>query len=92
MNKYLGKVKQCIEGFTMAQFQQILREENIEVDVLSKTAFVDELFGDQIKFQYIPSIDILEVHQIDGIANQTTPIMSHLKNKFLPTIEKKRGS
>ena len=46
MNKYLGKVKQCIKGFTMARFQQILREENMEVDVLSKTAFMDELFRD----------------------------------------------
>ena len=46
----------------MAHFQQILREENMEVEVLAKTAFVDELVGDQIKVQYIPSIDVPEVH------------------------------
>lgn len=34
MKKNLGKVKQCIKGFTTTQFQQILREDNVEADVL----------------------------------------------------------
>ena len=34
----------------------------MEVEVLAKTASVDELVGDQIKVQYIPSIDVPEVH------------------------------
>ena len=54
----------------------------MEVDVLAKIASTDEM-SDQIKFQYIPSFDILEVHQIDGVSNWTTPIVSYLKDGFL---------
>jgi len=49
MKKYLRKVKQCIKGFTIAQFQQIPREDNMEADVLTKTASADEVMNDQIK-------------------------------------------
>ena len=42
------------------------------------------LIDDQIKVQYIPSIDILEVQQIDGEANWTTPVVSYLKEGLLP--------
>jgi len=52
-------------------------------DVLAKTTFADEVMNDQIKIQYIPSIEILEVHQIDGVFNWTTPIISYLKNRLL---------
>ena len=61
MKKYLDRVKQCIKSFTTTQFQQILRENNMEANVLAKTTSADEM-SDQIKIQYIPSIDILEVH------------------------------
>ena len=61
MKKYLDRVKQCIKSFTTTQFQQILREDNIEANILAKMAFADEM-SDQIKIQYIPSIDIPEVH------------------------------
>ena len=61
MKKYLDRVKQCIKSFTTTQFQQILREDNIEANILAKMAFADEMSG-QIKIQYIPSIDIPEVH------------------------------
>ena len=49
MKKYLGKVKQRIKGFTIAQFQQILKEDNVEAEILSKTASADEIMSDQIK-------------------------------------------
>ena len=62
MKRYLEKVKQCIKGFTTAQFQQILREENIEVDIVAKMASSDKTIGDQVKVQYIPSIDVMEVN------------------------------
>ena len=83
MKKYLDKVKQCIKSFATTQFQQISREDNVEANVLTKTASADEMVSDQIKVQYIPSIDIPEVHQIDGVANWTTPIMSYLKDGLL---------
>lgn len=84
MKRYLSKVKHCIKSFTIVKFHQIPMEENMEVDSLAKAALVDELVDDQIKVQYIPSIDFSEVHQIDGEANQTTPIMSYLKDGLLP--------
>ena len=62
MKRYLEKVKQCIKGFTTAQFQQILREENIEVDIVAKMASSDKMISDQVKVQYIPSIDVMEVN------------------------------
>ena len=83
MKKYLGKVKQCIKSFRTTQFQQIPREDHVEVDVLNKMASTNEIVSDQIKVQYIPSIDIPEVHQIDGVANWTTPIVSYLKDGLL---------
>ena len=58
MKKYLGKVKQYNKGFTTTQFQQIPREENVEADILAKAAFVNEMVGNQIKVQYVPSIDV----------------------------------
>ena len=58
MKKYLGKVKQCIKGFTIAQFQQILKEDNMEAGVLAKMTSANEMMSDQIKIQYILSIDI----------------------------------
>ena len=84
MKRYLGKVKQCIKGFITTQFQQIPKEENAEADALAKTASANEIVGDQVKVQYIPSIDISEVNQIDRVTNWTSPIMSYLKDKVLP--------
>ena len=69
MKRYLSKVKHCIKGFTMAKFHQILKEENMEANNLAKAASADELVDDQIKVQYIPSIELPKVHQIDGEAN-----------------------
>lgn len=44
----------------------------------------DEIARDQVKVQYIPSIDISEVNQIDRIANWSSPIVSYLKDGVLP--------
>ena len=41
----------------------------MEADILAKVASTDELVGGQSKVQYIPSIDVPEVHHIDGVAN-----------------------
>ena len=42
---------------------------NMEADSLARVTSADDLIDDQIKVQYILSIDILEVQQIDGEAN-----------------------
>ena len=49
MKKYLNKVRQCIKGFTIVQFQQIPWEENAKADTLAKTASTDEIARDQVK-------------------------------------------
>ena len=55
----------------------------MEADVLAKAASADEMVGDQIRVQYIPNIEVLEVNQIDEVANWTTPIMSYLKDELI---------
>ena len=60
------------------------REENMEADVLAKPTSADKMVDNQIKVQYILSIYIPEVNQIDRVANWTTPIMSYLKDRLLP--------
>ena len=45
MRKYLDKVKQCIKGFTIAKFQQIPMEENVEADILAKMKVNDDRYG-----------------------------------------------
>lgn len=56
----------------------------MEANNPSKTPSADKLVDDQIKVQYISSIDVPEVHQIDVEANWTTLIMSYLKDELLP--------
>ena len=63
MKRYLEKVKQYIKGYTTAQFQQIPREENIDVDVLAKTASSNKTIGDQVKVQYVSSINVMEANR-----------------------------
>ena len=84
MKKYLEKVKQCVKGFTTTQFHQIPREENIEADVLAKKASLDEMVDEQVKIQYVPSVEVMKVNQIDGVVNLTTSIVSYLKDGVLP--------
>ena len=83
MKRYLSKVKQCIKGFTTAKFNQIPREENVEADSLAKASSADKLVDNQIKIQYILSMDVPDVHQIDREANWTTPTVSYLKDRLL---------
>ena len=80
MKRYLNKVKHCTKSFTSAKFHQIPKEENMEANSLAKAASADSIMNEQVRIQYIPSIDILEVQQIDGKANWTTPIISYLKD------------
>ena len=46
MKKYLGRVKRLIKKFKEANFLQILREENMEVDALAKVASADGLMDE----------------------------------------------
>ena len=62
--KYLEKVLRLMKKFREANFVQILREENMEVNTLAKEASMNEAMDEFDEVQYIPSIDLLKVQQI----------------------------
>ena len=69
MKKYLEKVLQLIKKFKEANFVQIPREENMEADALAKEASANQPMDEFDEVQYIPSIDIPEVLQVQNEGN-----------------------
>ena len=69
MKKYLEKVLQLVKKFEKTDFVQIPREENMEVDTLAKKASAKEAIYEFDEIQYIPSIDIPEVQQVESRGN-----------------------
>ena len=84
MKKYLEKVLLLVKKFKEANFVQIPREENVEADVLAKEASATEPMDEFDEVQYVPSIDLPEVQQIEDRENWMTPIVSYLKDGKLP--------
>ena len=84
MKKYLNKVKQLVKKFKEASFVQVLREENMEADVLVKVASVEGAMDEYDKVQYMPSINLPDVQQIEGEENWMTLIVVYLKDGMLP--------
>ena len=84
MKKYLKKVVYLVKKFKEADFIQIPREENVEADILAKEAFVNKTMDELDAVQYMPSIDLPEMLQIEGDENWMTPIVSYLKDGRLP--------
>ena len=84
MKKYLEKVLRLVKKFEKTDFVQIPREENMEADTLAKEASANEAVYEFDEIQYIPSIDIPEVQQVESRGNWMTPIISYLKEGRLP--------
>ena len=84
MKKYLSKVKRFVKKFKEASFVQLPREENMEANALAKTALAGGAMDECDRVQYMPSIDLLEVQQIEGEENWMTPIIVYLKDGRLP--------
>ena len=84
MKKYLEKVLLLVKKFKEANFIQIPREENVEADVLAKEASAPEPINEFDDVQYVPSIDLPEIQQIEDRENWMTPIISYLKDGKLP--------
>ena len=84
MKKYLEKILQLVEKFEETDFVQIPREENMEVDALAKEASANEAIDEFDEVQYIPSIDLPEVQQVQNEGNWMTSIVSYLKDGRLP--------
>ena len=80
MKKYLKKVLLLVKKFKEVNFVQIPREENVEADILAKEASTIESTDEFDEVQYVPSIDLLEVQQIEDRENWMTLIVSYLKD------------
>ena len=80
MRKYLSKVMRLMKRFEEASFIQIPREENVEADTIAKEASANESTDEFDEIQYMPSIDIPEVQQVECRGNWMTPIVSYLKD------------
>ena len=83
MKKYPKKVLQLVKKFKETNFVQIPREENVEADALAKEASANEPIDEFDEVQYIPSIDLLEVLQVQSEGNWMTSIISYLKDGSL---------
>ena len=84
MKRYLKKVVRLVKKFKEADFVQIPREENVEADTLAKEASANEAMDELDEVQYMLSIDLPEMLQIEGDENWMTPIVSYLKDGRLP--------
>ena len=84
MKKYLSRVKHLVKKFKEANFHQVPREENMEADAQAKAVSAEGLRDEFDEIQYMPSIDLLEVQQIEGEENWMTPIVAYLRDgRFL---------
>ena len=68
-----------MKKFKKTDVVQILREKNIEADTLAKDASANEAMYEFDEIQYIPSMDIPEVQQVESRGNWMTSIVSYLK-------------
>ncbi|XP_065618224.1 uncharacterized protein LOC136062720 [Quercus suber] len=59
------------------------QEEIIEADTLAKEASANEVMDKFDEIKYMPSIDLLEILQIEGEENWMTPIVSYVKDERL---------
>ena len=84
MRKYLSRVMRLMKRFKKANFIQIPREENVEVDTIAKEASANESMDEFDEVQYMPSINIPEVQQVKSRGNWMTLIISYLKDGRLP--------
>lgn len=80
MKRYLKKVLRLVKKFKEAKFVQISREENIKANTLVKEASVNEAMDKFDEIQYMPSIDLPEILQIEGEENWMIPIVLYLKD------------
>ena len=83
MKRYLEKVLRLVKKFKEANFVQVPREENMETDTLVKEASATRARDEFNEVQYVPSIDLPEVQQIENRENWMALIISYLKDKKL---------
>ncbi|XP_030934103.1 uncharacterized protein LOC115959721 [Quercus lobata] len=75
----------CVMGDSQLIMGQVNgMEENVEADTIAKEASADESLEKSDEVQYMPSIDVPEVQQVDNRENWMTPIITYLKDGRLP--------
>ncbi|XP_030969728.1 uncharacterized protein LOC115990004 [Quercus lobata] len=84
MRKYLSRVMCLMKRFEKTDFVQIPKEENVEADTIAKEASANEYMDEFDEVQYMSSIDIPEVQQVESRGNLITPIISYLRDGRLP--------
>ena len=84
IKKYLNKVRCLVKKFKESSFIQVPREENMEANALVKEASTDGSVDESDEIQYMPSIDLPKVQQIEGEENWMTLIVTYLKDGRLP--------
>ena len=84
IKKYLSRVKLIVKKFKEASFVQLPREENTEADVLAKAASAGGAMDEYDKVQYLRSINLSKIQQVEGEENWMTPILLYLKDGRLP--------
>ena len=72
-----------MKKFKETDFIQISKEENVEANTVAKEASMNEPIDEFDEVQYIPSIDLLEVLQVQSEGNWMTSIISYLKDGSL---------
>ena len=83
MKKYLKKVLQLVKKFKEANFVQISGEENMEADALAKEASANYPMDEFDEVQYLPTIDIPEVLQVQNEGSWMALIILYLKDGIL---------
>ena len=56
----------------------------MEANALAKATLAGEAMDEYDKVQYMPSIDLQEIQQVEGEENWMTPIVIYLKDGRLP--------
>ena len=69
MKKYLSRVKQLVKKFKEASFVQLPREKNMEADILAKATSIGRAMDENDKVQYMLSVDLLEIQQVEDEEN-----------------------
>ena len=72
-----------VKKFKEANFVQIPKEENVKADTLAKEASTNEAMDEFDEVQYMPSIDLPEMLQIEGEENWMNSLVSYLKDRRL---------
>ena len=77
-------MKRLIKKFKKATFIQVLRKENMEADALAKATSINGSVDELHEVQYMPSIDLPEMQQIESQGNWMALIIIYRRDRRLP--------